>query len=208
MENVYGLVRGKMKLVFAEIMKELKASGYKVQARLLDAKYFNVPQQRLRIIVIGVRNDLNTNPIFPNNLSVPIPLKKAFDSVLPKCEQKALELPGNLQDLIKRTPPGGIMSNYWPINRHYSSAKVKWEIPSRTILKTVGRYNTLFGGGLFHPDEYRRLNIGEVARIGSFPDQFQFTGTYEQQWGIIGNSVPPLMMEAIARTIKEKVLKV
>ena len=55
MENVSGLVKGKMKLVFAEIMKELKASGYGVKCKLLNAMYFNVPQSRQRLIFIGIR---------------------------------------------------------------------------------------------------------------------------------------------------------
>ncbi len=58
MENVSGLVKGKMKLVFAEIMRELKASGYQVKCQLMNAKYFYVPQSRERLIFIGVRNDL------------------------------------------------------------------------------------------------------------------------------------------------------
>ena len=58
MENVSGMVKGKMKLVFVDILRELKASGYRVSARLLNAMYFNVPQSRERMIFIGVRDDL------------------------------------------------------------------------------------------------------------------------------------------------------
>ena len=58
MENVSGMVKGKMKLIFAEIMRELKASGYHVSARLMNAMYFGVPQSRQRMIFIGVREDL------------------------------------------------------------------------------------------------------------------------------------------------------
>ena len=50
--------KGKMKLIFAEILRELKASGYHVEARLMNAMYFGVPQSRQRMIVIGVREDL------------------------------------------------------------------------------------------------------------------------------------------------------
>ena len=57
MENVSGMVKGKMKLIFAEILRELKASGYEVKAWLLNAKYFYVPQSRERMIFIGVRKD-------------------------------------------------------------------------------------------------------------------------------------------------------
>jgi len=65
MENVSGLVKGKMKLVFAEIMREMKASGYKVSCRLLNAMYFQVPQSRQRLIWIGVREDLSIEPSHP-----------------------------------------------------------------------------------------------------------------------------------------------
>jgi DNA (cytosine-5)-methyltransferase 1 len=58
MENVSGMVKGKMKLIFTEIMRELKASGYQVSARLMNAMYFCVPQSRQRMIFIGVRRAL------------------------------------------------------------------------------------------------------------------------------------------------------
>jgi DNA (cytosine-5)-methyltransferase 1 len=58
MENVSGMVKGKMKLIFAEIMRELKASGYTVSAKLMNAMYYGVPQSRERMIFIGVREDL------------------------------------------------------------------------------------------------------------------------------------------------------
>lgn len=65
MENVSGLVKGRMKLVFADIMRELKASGYKVRCKLLNAMYFYVPQSRQRLIWIGVREDLAKEASFP-----------------------------------------------------------------------------------------------------------------------------------------------
>jgi DNA (cytosine-5)-methyltransferase 1 len=58
MENVSGMVKGRMKIIFAEIMREMKASGYTVSARLMNAMYFGVPQSRERMIFIGVREDL------------------------------------------------------------------------------------------------------------------------------------------------------
>jgi DNA (cytosine-5)-methyltransferase 1 len=47
-----------MKLIFVEILRELKASGYTVSARLMNAMYYGVPQSRERMIFIGVRTDL------------------------------------------------------------------------------------------------------------------------------------------------------
>jgi DNA (cytosine-5)-methyltransferase 1 len=47
-----------MKIIFVDILRELKASGYHVSARLMNAMYFGVPQSRERMIFIGVREDL------------------------------------------------------------------------------------------------------------------------------------------------------
>ena len=58
MENVSGLVTGKMKLIFVEILKELKASGYHVSARLMNAMHYAVPQSRQRMIFVGARQDI------------------------------------------------------------------------------------------------------------------------------------------------------
>ena len=58
MENVSGMVKGKMKLIFVEILRELKDSGYHVSARLMNAMYYGVPQSRQRMIFVGVRQDL------------------------------------------------------------------------------------------------------------------------------------------------------
>ena len=58
MENVSGMVQGEMKLIFAEILKELKESGYHVSARLMNAMYYGVPQSRQRMIFVGVREDI------------------------------------------------------------------------------------------------------------------------------------------------------
>lgn len=82
MENVSGMVKGVMKLVFVEILKELKASGYKVSARLLNAMYFGVPQSRQRMIFIGVRDDLGIEPSHPEAETEPIPLKSICSDAL------------------------------------------------------------------------------------------------------------------------------
>jgi len=81
MENVPGLVKGKMKLVFAEIMRELKASGYQVRCKKLNAMYFYVPQSRERLIFIGVRNDLAMDASFPKAESRPTNANEACSDV-------------------------------------------------------------------------------------------------------------------------------
>lgn len=54
--------------------------------------------------------------------------------------------------------------------------------------------------------ERRKFTIAELKRICAFPDDFDLKGTYAQQWERLGNSVPPLMMKAVAETIRDRIL--
>ena len=81
--------------------------------------------------------------------------------------------------------------------------------PSPTV--TVGSISRDGGGSSNHfhvlnSTERRKFTIAELKRICAFPDDFILTGTYAQQWERLGNSVPPLMMKAIAETIRDRVL--
>lgn len=197
MENVSGMVKGKMKLVFAEILRELKASGYVVSARLLNAMYFNVPQSRERMIFIGVRQDLGIVPSHPKAQSRPISVQKAIegcDTVLDAPRWRKFN-----HDLWNRQRPG----NNGIDGKYFNHVRMDFSKPSPTIPKSA-----VFGGfvGLSHCTAPRSLNLGELARIGSYPDDFSFVGNYEAALNRIGNSVPPLFMRAIAQHIREAML--
>jgi DNA (cytosine-5)-methyltransferase 1 len=58
-ENVAGLVKGVAKGYFKDILRQMKALGYRTEARVLDAQWLGVPQQRSRVIFIGLRDDLD-----------------------------------------------------------------------------------------------------------------------------------------------------
>lgn len=81
-ENVSGLVKGKAKGYFKQILAEMKASGYRVEARLLNAKWLGVPQNRERLIFVGVRNDLvstyGVGPAFPDPLPYTYSIRDAI----------------------------------------------------------------------------------------------------------------------------------
>lgn len=68
MENVSGMVKGKMKGKFIKIMKELKKTGYNVKCKLMNSMYYDVPQSRERLIFIGSKNKIPTFPKPNNNL--------------------------------------------------------------------------------------------------------------------------------------------
>jgi DNA (cytosine-5)-methyltransferase 1 len=65
MENVPGLTHGAMKRIYFEIMNQLDASGYNVKGAIMNAVFFGVPQKRRRVIIVGVRKDLDTQPSHP-----------------------------------------------------------------------------------------------------------------------------------------------
>ena len=233
MENVSGMVKGKMKLIFAEILRELKASGYKVSARLMNAMYFNVPQSRERMIFIGVREDLAVEPSHPRGTRLVTTLRDACGDIeylvlgahgqyagrvvdaarepsptlcktgLPSFVHGVFELgqaPPRASELKqkrwKETPRGGNHHERFSLNR------LDWNAPAPTVQKTATGST-----GAMHPDEPRELYAGELKRIGSYPDAYQFIGTWGQVLARIGNSVPPLFMRSIAQHIRTHILE-
>ncbi|QPL14152.1 methyltransferase [Streptomyces phage TurkishDelight] len=80
-ENVSGLIKGTAKGYFLEILAALKACGYRVEARLLDASRLGVPQSRQRLIFVGVREDLDMAPVFPRPLPYQYTVRDALPAV-------------------------------------------------------------------------------------------------------------------------------
>lgn len=225
MENVSGMVKGKMKLVFAEILRELKASGYRVSARLLNAMYFHVPQSRQRMIFIGVREDLEIEPSHPKAESRPIAVKNVIPGLLATRSQRinpridalapsatickmaegyqVLSDPSDLREAeIKSTWQMARVLKGLEKHKHFGLVRREPDKPSPTITKDAG--NTT--AGLCHPFEVRKLTIPEIKRLTSYPDAYQMIGDFKRKWERIGNSVPPLMAEAIGRHILQNIL--
>jgi DNA (cytosine-5)-methyltransferase 1 len=203
MENVSGMVKGKMKLVFVEILKELKASGYQVSAKLLNAMYFHVPQSRERMIFIGVRDDLGIAPTHPKAESKPVTVREAFQSIRDMGD--VLYPTGEAQKIANEMRPGedGCDAfqrlNQTNVRRWFGLKRLSYERPAKTIVKSIL-------SGQIHPVENRYLAEAEIKRIGSYHDDYRLLGDLSTKWERIGNSVPPLFMEAIARHIRREIL--
>lgn len=197
MENVSGLVKGKMKLIFRDILTELKKSGYSVKARLMNSKYYNVPQSRERIIFIGVRNDLNLEPTHPKPQTQPISVKEALKDV----EPEFIKFSENsfVKSIIHKVKPGDKLSEYHPQGNYFNYTKVSKDKPCPTITRA--------GFGKMFTESNRYVTINEAKKLASFPDDFKLTGKHGEQWARIGNSVPPNMMKAIAENIKKDILE-
>lgn len=202
MENVSGMVKGVMKFIFVEILKELKASGYKVSARILNAMYFNVPQSRERMIFIGVREDLGIEPSHPVAESKPVTSEEAFKD----CNDKDyIFLTDKLTKIYENTDNGKTLDEGYA--KIYGNNK-KMYFTHRKIdrMKPCGTISKSIGSGIYHYSEKRLLSIQEIKRLASFPDSFQMVGKYSDKWARIGNSVPPLFMRSIAKHIRTEIL--
>lgn len=199
-ENVSGLVKGTAKGYFLEILAALKGCGYNVKAKLLDAQWLGVPQMRQRVIFIGVRQDLGIEPAYPKPLDYRYTFGDACHNI-PLGEKIFFD--------------GYSLAKYWSETimghshpKRFSLARNAWDKVSFTVTQTMGNSSGAikFAAATSHPDEARYLTIPEVKRVCAFPDDFQLTGTYAQQWERLGRAVPPVMMMYIASTIRDEIL--
>lgn len=205
-ENVSGLVKGKAKGYFKLILAELRDCGYRVGAKVLDAQWLGVPQRRQRLIFVGFRNDLDIDPVFPT----PLPYRYTVSDALPWIapangygpppdaptddELADVSIDGYAIAADRKRMLRGSAPKYLNSDLAYPDK------PAPTVTQTGG---TLGAAAVMLAHEPRKFTIGELRRICGFPDDFQLTGTYQQQWERLGRSVPPPMMYAVAREIAD-----
>lgn len=268
-ENVTGLLDTEIqgKSIFKIILKRLRRH-YRVLSKektiVLNATSYGVPQERKRVILIGVRRDLEVKPeevyaAIKKTHYLPGESEKKKDGLkryvtvrdaiedLPKlrsgegtviaeypneyneCSEyvKMLRKPSDkiLRDHVARKNNEKdierykvMAENHWNFLQlldfrpdlgyekkrvFFNSYKVQWwDMPSRTIIAHLYKDGNQF----IHPDyeQGRSITVREAARLQSFPDDFVFEGSRTEQFKQIGNAVPPMLAEAIAKAIKLK----
>jgi DNA (cytosine-5)-methyltransferase 1 len=272
-ENVSGLVKGVAKGYFLEILAKLKACGYRVGVKVLDAQWLGVPQARQRTIFIGVREDLGRAPVFPKPLPYRYSLRDALPwvvasggirdtgfgaSTLRSADEPAATImaggaggmntsqfgvqtvtelrggtgaafdqKGQSFDLNQPCPTVlGTKPNQFSVEgldmtrfavgkewdklkpgesseKYFNLVRPHPDEPCPTICASHGHPGV---ASVTHPSEKRKLAIAELKRICAFPDDFILTGTYGQQWERLGRAVPPVMMAAIGKVIRDEIL--
>jgi DNA (cytosine-5)-methyltransferase 1 len=203
MENVSGMVKGPMRPKFIEILRALRAVGYRVETRLVNAKYLGVPQSRQRMIFLGVRDDLGVEPQFPRPQSAVVTVRQAWQDMPDPGIWLPVDPKYKIAKLAPYIEPGANGAHALVAAGRKSSrfniARLAYDKPSPTIVKTFVES----AAGYLHPRENRWLGTRELSRVQSFPDEFDWgTSTYTEIHARIGNSVPPLMMRAIATTVR------
>ncbi len=205
MENVARLYNHNKGNTRKEIINDFENLGYKVECKILNSADYGVPQVRKRVIFIGTKN--NQKILFPKKeVDRYVTVKEALSSY-PKLESgQESKIPnhiamshseqmlhkmsfvsdgGDRNEIPERIrPKSGDVRKYIK----YSSNK-----PSVTVTGDMRK--------IFHYEQNRALTVRELAKLQSFPDNFEFKGTKISQQQQVGNSVPPRMAEAIASVI-------
>jgi DNA (cytosine-5)-methyltransferase 1 len=209
MENVSGMVKGPMRLIFADILRELKGAGYRVKARLLNAKWFGVPQSRERLIFIGLREDLavasGVEPSHPAPQGWPLTV---WDAIKHLGDEQD---PARGHVWLDESPRGRDTKN-WILAHQAKQGETfagqkrrqTWTKPADTLTTGAGMpYVRSLG---CHPQYTRTYSMLEYRLLGSFPEAFCFAGELKDVFKRIGNCVPPLFMRAIASHVRDRVL--
>jgi DNA (cytosine-5)-methyltransferase 1 len=198
-ENVSGLVKGSAKGYFKRIYATLQEAGYEVTASVLDASWLGVPQQRQRLFIVGIRNDLGIKP----QIVKPLPYRYVLQDALEIFPKTRITHDPETNDLIDFTDQA-IYKEWKKLSQGSSSQKYFQLVrcarnkPCNTITATSGM---LGAASATHPDDPRKFSLAELRRICSFPDDFILIGDYKQRAERLGRSVPPVMMKHISETV-------
>ena len=204
-ENVKGLLshdNGKTLQGMISILDEI---GYNVvPVEVLKAINYKVPQKRERLILVGIRKDIDVKYVYPKPYKKIYNLKDAlkkgdlFDTDVPK--SNGVKYPESKKNVLDLVPPKG----YWrdlplEIQKDFMGAsfylgggktgmarRIGWDEPCLTLTCSPAQKQT----ERCHPDETRPFTVREYARIQTFPDNWHFSGPISQQYKQIGNAVP------------------
>jgi DNA (cytosine-5)-methyltransferase 1 len=205
MENVPGLPVSFPRR-FAEVCAALTAAGYAITAAIVPAEAFGAATVRPRLIITGARADLEVTPGLPAPSRRGVILRDALTPApAPVIEPAA---PGErimrLAVLVKPGRKGehallerGGRHAYYNLQRAHFD-RVCWTLPALVDTTRCG---------ILHPREHRFLTIGELMRVQGIPDEFTWPAgtTYKVAHHRIGNSVCPLLTEALGGHLRKAV---
>jgi DNA (cytosine-5)-methyltransferase 1 len=198
-------------------INRLAGTRYALSCALVDAADYGVPQHRKRLFVVGHRHGsvlrFPAPTHGPRASGKPQPYMTAWDAIgrLRCSPSDDLRLSGRWADLLPSIPEG---HNYlWHTNRGGGVQLFGWRTrywsfllklaknqPSPTLQAHPGPAT-----GPFHWSN-RRLSVEEMARLQTFPSTVVFAGSHRSVERQIGNAVPSLLAEVLAREIRKQLL--
>jgi DNA (cytosine-5)-methyltransferase 1 len=221
LENVYALTYDNKasRPAFERLMREIGEAGYHAVPKVLNAADYGVPQARPRLFVIGVPKD-EALPSHPEpthggqwerrssgDIGCPHVIAGEALADLVTSPEPGEAVAGKYGHLLPDIPPG---DNYlfYTDRRGHPDPLFRWrgkywsfllklapDKPSPTIQAQPGPYV-----GPFHW-ENRRLRVGEVKRLFTYPDDFELVGSRAAAQSQLGNSVPPLLAEKVVKAL-------
>ena len=210
-ENVKGLLTANKKKAIKQIIEDFSNTGkvgYTTTPFLINFANYGAPQLRERVLIIGVRKDIDQFFDIPNPTHSPqnyVSSKEALknvEKVLFNNEHQNIK--SNTIEKLKLIPPGGNFTDIPKDSPYYVKGMISHvyrrlhpDKPSTTIIASGG-------GGTwgYHYEEPRPLTNRERARLFGYPDDFIFEGSISEVRRQIGNSVPPIGVLPIAEHIK------
>lgn len=222
MENVPGLMGKRGSELFEAFLSSVAEAGFDTEAHVVNAADYGAPQLRRRVVVLGWRRNDTERFQLPEPLTAPehyVTVEQAIGD-LPQPPPPETSKPKDplhrqtrLSDLnkerLRHIPPGGGMEDLPvrlrvdchkagadKIGHRYVYGRLAPDRPAGTI---TARFDSFTRGRFAHPFEDRNITLREGARLQTFPDTFRFSGNQEDIAAQIGNAVPPVLAEALAR---------
>lgn len=192
-ENVKGLLTLGGGAIIEAILQDFSSKGYEVKPTLVNASDYGVPQDRQRVIIVGIHKDLKKTFTFPTAKSDKITLADVL------CD---LEEPS--EDEVCTAP---YSSRYMSRNRKRNWNEQSFTIPA--MAKQVTLHPSSPDMIKISPDNWkfgtngktRRLSYKEAAAIQTFPKSLTFHGDLTSKYKQIGNAVPVKLAEVVAKEI-------
>lgn len=196
-ENVKGLTNLAKGAVFKMILNDFSVMGYNVSYKVLNAADYGVPQTRLRVIIVGVRNDIDWEYTFPTPTNA-----QGGNDILPDW----VSVSEALADIPDPDQPNNLPNHTYSkyklnINGYLGHRLLDPDKPAPTV---TARGDSRGGVVIHpHPNGLRRMSCRELATVQSFPLSYEFCGNNSSVYRQIGNAVPPLLGYAVAKQFNE-----